>query len=307
MSKFIHNPVMLNEIIECLKVKPNGWYIDATFGRGGHTQAILDKLGPQGKLIAIDKDLDAIAYARQKYAHDARFQIYHACFSDIPKLLGNNAGKIDGILVDLGVSSAQLDDPSRGFSFRYEAKLDMRMDQSQKITAAEWLENATSKEISTVLKKYGEEVDAHRIAEKIIAARAVQPIETTKHLSDLISQVKVRYHKKKIHPATLSFQAIRIHVNKELDALNQLLSDAPNLLKKEGILAVMSFHSLEDRMVKRSFRKLVTPNLPKKLPIMEKAIQRPFDWHLKRAMPSSNECEINPRARSAVLRAIRKG
>ena len=302
----MHNPVMLNEVIQCLEVKPDGWYIDATFGRGGHTQAILNKLGPNGRLIAIDKDLDAIQHAKVAFAHDHRFEIYHGCFSDMPKILGNYAGKIDGILVDLGVSSAQLDDPTRGFSFRHEAKLDMRMDQTQNETAEQWLEKASSKDISTVLKRYGEEIDARRIAEKIITARAIQPIQTTKHLSDLISQVKVR-HKKKIHPATLSFQAIRIHVNQELQALDKLLNHAPHLLKRDGVLAILSFHSLEDRMVKHTFRKMVTPNLPKKLPIMEKAIEKAFDWHLKRSKPSLNECQINPRARSAVLRAIRKG
>lgn len=301
----MHNPVMLDEVIQCLEVKPDGWYVDATFGRGGHTQAILNKLGMHGKLIAIDKDLDAVQHAKDNFLHDPRFEIHHGCFSDIPKILGHYSGKIDGILVDLGVSSAQLDNPERGFSFRHEAKLDMRMDQTQTETAETWLETAPLKDISTVLKKYGEEIDAHRIASKIISARAIQPIQTTKELSDLISQVKIR-HKKKIHPATLSFQAIRIHLNKELQSLDSLLSGAPNLLKRKGVLAILSFHSLEDRIVKRTFRKLVTPDLPKKLPIMEKAIKKAFDWQLKRLKPSLNECQINPRARSAVLRAIRK-
>lgn len=306
MSKYKHTPVMLNEVMQCLSIKPDGWYVDATFGRGGHTQAILDQLGPNGRLIAIDKDLDAVSFAKETFGHDKRFMIYHGCFSDIPTILGDLRGQIDGILVDLGISSPQIDNPQRGFSFQKEACLDMRMDQSKGLTAKKWLEEASSKEISTVLRKYGEEIDARRIAEKIIEKRAIEPIETTKHLSELIVDVKKR-HKRKAHPATLSFQAIRMHVNQEIQALEDLLDKAPNLLKKEGVLAILSFHSLEDRLVKRNFKRLVTPNIPKKLPIMEKAIAKAYDWKLKRAKPSLNECHINPRARSAVLRAIRKG
>lgn len=306
MSKFSHKSVMLHEVIESLSIKPDGWYIDATFGRGGHTQAILDRLGPNGRLIAIDKDLEAVEFGKQTFGQDKRFKIYHACFSDIPKILGDYLGNIDGILVDLGVSSAQLDDPKRGFSFRYDADLDMRMDQTQSMTAKQWLASASPKDIKTVLKRYGEEIDAYRIAEKIVAKRAIEPIETTTQLSELIVETKKK-HKRKVHPATLSFQAIRIHVNQELQALQELLEAAPHILKKEGIMSVLSFHSLEDRMVKQSFKKWVTPNIPKKLPIMENAIKKAFDWQLKRARPSLTECEINPRARSAVLRAIRKG
>lgn len=306
MSKQKHMPVMLHEVMQCLNIKEDGWYVDATFGRGGHTQAILQQLGPNGRLFAVDKDLEAVHYARAQFGHDKRFMVFHGCFSELPSLLGELSGKIDGILVDLGVSSPQLDNPNRGFSFQKEAALDMRMDQTKSTSAKEWIANASSQEIKKVLRQYGEECDAHRIAEKIIQRRAITPIETTTQLSNLIVETKKR-HKRKTHPATLSFQAIRMHVNQEMQALQALLNDAPSLLSKQGVLAILSFHSLEDRMVKRNFRQLIADPFPKKMPILEKAIKKSYDWQLKRGKPSINECNVNPRARSAVLRAIRKG
>lgn len=305
MSTFHHKPVMLQEVIDCLTIKPNGCYIDATFGRGGHSQAILEKLGPDGQLIVFDKDHAAISHAKQHFHQDARLRVVHACFSEIEKLLAEYKGKIDGILVDLGVSSAQLDDPSRGFSFRYEAELDMRMDHRQEETAASFLAKATKKDLSSILRRYGEEIDANRIADKIIEKRILKPIETTKELTDVVQEAKARY-RKKIHPATQTFQAVRIHVNQELTALEAFLKQAPSMLNQEGVIAVISFHSLEDRMVKKCFNQLITPNIPRKLPILEKAIKKAYDWKVKRLKPSLAECKINPRARSATLRAIRK-
>jgi len=304
-NTYHHKPVMLQEVIECLRIKPNGRYIDATFGRGGHSQEILNQLGPEGQLIVFDKDHEAISHARNKFSEEPRLKVHHACFSKIEQIMAEYAGQIDGIIVDLGVSSAQLDDPDRGFSFRFNADLDMRMDHRQEETAASWLNKASKKEMAQVLRRYGEEIDAGRIAAKIIERRDLAPIKTTKDFTDVIQEAKVRF-RKKINPATQSFQAVRIHVNKEIEVLERFLEQAPSLLGPSGVMAILSFHSLEDRIVKRCFSRLVKPPLPKNMPILEDAIERPYDWQIKRVMSSEAECQVNPRARSAVLRAIRK-
>lgn len=308
-SDFVHQSVLLHESIEALAVKPNGIYLDATFGRGGHSRAILASLGSQGRLLALDRDPQAIQ-AAQALADEPRFQIFHCAFSN---LLGVTdelglTGQIDGILMDLGVSSPQLDDPERGFSFMRDGPLDMRMDTSKGQSAAQWLAEAELEDIVTVLKEYGEERFARRIAHAIVTTRDEQPLTRTRQLAELIDQA-VPFKDKHKHPATRSFQAIRIFINRELDEVASTLEHALKALRPGGRLAVISFHSLEDRLVKRFMRDQSRGRqVPAGLPLTEAELNVGKAMKLigKAIMPSAAELSLNNRARSSVLRVAEK-
>lgn len=299
-----HQPVLLAEVIANLAIKPDGIYVDATFGRGGHTQAILNQLGPNGRLFAMDKDPAAIAYANQRFATDKRFTIQHGSFANVENFLvkENVFGKVDGILLDLGVSSPQLDDPERGFSFMREGKLDMRMDSSHGIDAATWLATVPQDELAKVLWEYGEERFSRRIARAIVSARLQTPITTTTQLAEIVAAANPAWEKGK-NPATRSFQAIRIAINHELEDLENGLKQTLDSLKVEGRLLVISFHSLEDRLVKHFIQGHERgEQFPAGLPIKHENIN-PRMRRLGRAIkPSAQEIAQNPRARSAVLR-----
>lgn len=299
-----HSSVLLAEVIENLAIKPDGVYVDATFGRGGHAQAILEQLGPNGRLLAIDKDPEAVTYARENFADDPRFSIQHGTFAGLTKCVTAQhlVGKIDGILFDLGVSSPQLDDPDRGFSFKRGGKLDMRMDYSKGVDAASWLAKIDEKELADVLWKYSEERFSRRIAHSIVSVREDTPITTTSQLADIISKAIPTWQKGK-HPATRSFQAIRIAVNQELDDLELGLKQAIEVLNISGRLLVISFHSLEDRLVKHfMLHQERGDEIPAGLPIKHADIEVRFKRLGRAVKPSNKEIAINPRARSAILR-----
>lgn len=309
-----HVTVLLNEAVTGLSLKENGVYIDGTFGRGGHSRLILSRLSDNGRLIAIDRDPKAVAEAET--IKDPRFQIEHNSFSAILQIcerLGLN-GKIDGILLDLGVSSPQLDEAERGFSFMKDGPLDMRMDTTQGLSAAEWLQQVSAEDLAWVLKTFGEERFARKIAAAIVNYNksAVQnnekPLTTTTELANLIAQ-SVPFKDKHKHPATRSFQAIRIFINAELDELEKVLESALTVLAPQGRLSVISFHSLEDRIVKRFMRKQSKgEDVPKGLPLREDQIQRNQKLKIigKAIMPTKAEIDINPRSRSAVLRVAER-
>ena len=305
-----HSTVLLHETVEGLALKENGIYIDGTFGRGGHSRLILSKLADNGKLIAIDRDPKAVAEAKK--IQDPRFHIEHNTFSEILSICEKLGlvGKIDGILLDLGVSSPQLDDAARGFSFMKDGPLDMRMDNSQGLSAAEWLQQVSEQDLAWVLKTFGEERFAKKIAKAIVDYNksAVQNggecLTRTLQLAELIAQT-VPFKDKHKHPATRSFQAIRIFINAELDELEKVLASALAVLAPGGRLSIISFHSLEDRMVKHFMRKQSQGEaIPKGLPLREDQIQRNQRLKVigKAMMPSEDEIAQNPRARSAVLR-----
>lgn len=307
---FHHQPVFLVEAIENLLLSPDGLYVDATFGRGSHAQAILNLLSPNGRLIALDKDLDAFHYA-QEYFNDPRFKIFHASFSDMKIILQQEGcwEKVQGVLFDLGVSSPQLEDPSRGFSFTRDGPLDMRMDNSRGVSAKEWVNTVDEKTLSFVLLQYGEERFARRVAKAIIRERTLKPISTTKELAHIIVQALPAASKgiKGKHPATRSFQAIRIFINQELTELESGLQQAFDALAVKGRLAVISFHSLEDRIVKRfiqSYEKNVS--IPRDLPIRANVFSPRLKMIGKATKPSMKEIQLNPRARSAILRVAEK-
>ncbi|MBD1389950.1 16S rRNA (cytosine(1402)-N(4))-methyltransferase RsmH [Neiella sp. HB171785] len=303
-----HVTVLLHEAVDALAIKTDGIYVDATFGRGGHSREILSRLGPDGRLIAIDRDPQAIATAQQ--INDPRFSIQHGPFSHIHTYLEQREliGKVDGILFDLGVSSPQLDQADRGFSFLRDGPLDMRMDPTSGRNAAEWLAEAEADEISWVLKEFGEERFAWRIAKAIVAHRDDAPLTTTHQLADLIAKVSPKREKNK-HPATRSFQAIRIYINSELEEIRQALDGALDALANTGRLSVISFHSLEDRIVKQFIRhhSKGTPP-PRGLPLTEEQLKQslPLKAIGKAIKPSAREIEINSRARSSVLRIAEK-
>jgi 16S rRNA (cytosine1402-N4)-methyltransferase len=301
-----HISVLLPETIDGLAIKTDGTYIDGTFGRGGHSRQVLSQLGPQGRLFAIDRDPQAIAAAEQ-FANDPRFHISHCAFAQIAQVAAEQqiVGQVDGILLDLGVSSPQLDDAERGFSFMRDGPLDMRMDPTSGISAAEWLAKADVEDITFVLREYGEEKFAWKIANAIVNTRETAPLTRTSQLAALISATAPKSFKEKKHPATRSFQAIRIYINSELEQVNQALAAALQVLKPGGRLAVISFHSLEDRLVKQFMRKHSKPApIPKGLPLTDAQLQQKLDLKLigKAIMPSEQELAVNPRARSAVLR-----
>ncbi|MBI1194448.1 MAG: 16S rRNA (cytosine(1402)-N(4))-methyltransferase RsmH [Gammaproteobacteria bacterium] len=303
-----HTPVMLDEVLSALTVSTNAVCADLTFGRGGHSRAILSRLGPEGRLIVVDRDPEAIAEAKSLAATDSRVRVADAPFSRIKEIIAGIEGvdHLDAALLDLGVSSPQLDDAHRGFSFRADGPLDMRMDPRSGRSAAEWLATASAEDIAHVLWTFGEERYSRRIARAIVTARQQQAITTTMQLSDVVRKAIPRWEKTK-DPATRSFQAIRIFINRELEEIETALSDLISLLAPGGRLAVISFHSLEDRIVKRFFRRLVHGEaLPPGLPVSV-AEWNPVVRNLGRAQRASEaECSKNPRARSAVLRVVER-
>jgi 16S rRNA (cytosine1402-N4)-methyltransferase len=300
----VHETVLLREAVDGLAIKPDGIYVDGTFGRGGHSRAILSLLGPQGRLLAIDRDPTAIAVAQQM--DDPRFEIIHGTFSQIATYMDERGllGKVDGVLLDLGVSSPQLDDSERGFSFIKDGPLDMRMDNSSGQTAAEWLATAEVDEIARVLKEYGEERFARKIARAIVHDREEKPFLRTSQLASLIERITPNKEKHK-HPATRSFQAIRIEINQELKQIHEVLEGSMQVLASRGRLSVISFHSLEDRIVKQFMRlKSKGEPVPRGLPLTEAQLAGRCSLRTvgKALKPSSEEIEHNPRSRSSVLR-----
>ncbi|HEX2334037.1 MAG TPA: 16S rRNA (cytosine(1402)-N(4))-methyltransferase RsmH [Burkholderiales bacterium] len=292
----MHEPVLAREAIEALAVRPDGIYVDGTFGRGGHSRLILERLGPSGRLIALDRDPQAAEAARAII--DRRFSFFKAKFSELEMVPSG----VQGMLFDLGVSSPQLDDPARGFSFRHDGPLDMRMDPEAGMSAAEWLATAEEKEIGRVVRDYGEERFAKPIAAAIVAARRSEPIRRTKQLADLVARA-VRTREPGQDPATRTFQAVRIHVNRELEEVSLMLPKAVARLAPQGRLAVISFHSLEDRIVKRFMQSLARPQMPRGLPLRASEMPQPALRIVGRAQRASRqEITTNPRARSATLR-----
>lgn len=311
-QQFKHVTVLLDEAVNGLNIKPNGIYIDGTFGRGGHSRLILSQLGAQGRLIAIDRDPEAIKAAQA--IDDPRFMIKHGPFSAIAEYVEEEGltGKIDGVLLDLGVSSPQLDDPERGFSFMRDGPLDMRMDPTKGQSAQQWLMDAEADDIAWVLKTFGEERFAKRIARAIVERNhnpEEEPLTRTRHLAELIAKVSPMKDRHK-HPATRSFQAIRIYINSELEEIEKALEGAMNVLAPQGRLSVISFHSLEDRLVKRFIRKNSKgPSVPAGIPLTEAQIKDLGAAQLRdlgKMKPSENEIDENPRARSSVLRFAEK-
>ena len=307
-APLVHRSVLLREAVEALAIKPDGVYVDATFGRGGHSREILARLGPQGRLIALDRDPAAIAAGQALGDSDARFVLKHARFSEIGERLDELAvGPVDGVLLDIGVSSPQLDEAGRGFSFRFDAPLDMRMDTSRGETVAEWLGHASQLEIERVIKDYGEERFAHAIAKAVVAARSECSIATTRQFAALVEKA-VRTREPGQHPATRSFQALRIYINQELEELSLALPQCAARLAPGGRLVVISFHSLEDRIVKRFMRECTQPpQLPARLPVRAAEIASPLLRLVGKAVfPGDEEVAANPRARSAVMRVVEK-
>jgi len=300
-----HRPVLLDEALEGLNIRPDGVYVDGTFGRGGHAREILARLGGQGQLLAIDKDPGAVRVAREQLAGDERFSIVRGSFAMLGQLARDSgvAGRIDGVLLDLGVSSPQLDDPSRGFSFMKSGPLDMRMDPDTGVPASAWLQSASERELSEVLHTLGEERFHKRIARAIVAARAEAPIPTTDRLVEIVSAAVPTREPGK-HPATRTFQAIRIHINRELEDIERTLPQAVDVLAPGGRLVVISFHSLEDRIVKRFIRgeSRGEDRLPRGLPVTSAQVHNRLRPVGKAVRPGAAEVEANPRARSAVLR-----
>jgi 16S rRNA (cytosine1402-N4)-methyltransferase len=299
-----HQPVLLQEALEGLSLRDDGWYVDATYGRGGHSAEILARLGPEGRLLALDKDPDAVADARARLGQDPRFSVEHAGFEELRTIAAAKLprARVAGVLFDLGVSSPQLAEPARGFSFAHDGPLDMRMNNSSGPTAAEWLAAVPERELADALFRYGEEPRARKIAAAIVRARAAQPLTRTRELADLVAAHAGR-HTGRIHPATRTFQAIRVAINDELGALERGLSQALDLLEEGGRLVAISFHSLEDRIVKRFMAREARgdeayaglPNVPPharpRLKVLGKLVR-----------PTAIEVERNPRARSARMR-----
>ena len=301
-----HTTVLLNEAVDALAIKPDGIYVDGTFGRGGHSARILEQLGSQGKLIALDKDPAAVAVGSAW--HDARFQMVHSGFAQLTEVLRSQAiEKVDGILFDLGMSSPQLDDEQRGFSFRFDAPLDMRMDTSSGQTAAEWLATVDEDFLREVIRDYGEERFAAQIARALVAARQEQPVATTRQLSEIVARA-VRTREPGKNPATRTFQALRIYLNQELEEIARVLPQCVECLKPRGRIVAISFHSLEDRMVKRFLRDMAQGDkLPRNLPIRAAEIAKGKLKLIGRAIrAAAQEVAINPRARSAVMRVAER-
>ncbi len=306
MNAYQHQPVLLDEAVSSLNIQASGVYLDGTFGRGGHSRAIIARLTEQGRLLALDKDPEAVASGLEQLGDDPRFSIVQGSFADMDQVVHGwgVSGAVEGILLDLGVSSPQLDNPERGFSFMEDGPLDMRMDPTQGISAAQWLAEATEREMSRVFWEFGEERHGRRIARRIMMARQQQPLVRTSQLAGLIEKTIGRRERK--HPATRCFQAIRIHMNNELDELARGLEASIQQLRPGGRLVAISFHSLEDRLVKRTFRESARPgqvrrNIPEhpdwkpRLKLISKAVR-----------PSEQEVSVNPRARSAVMRVAEK-
>ena len=308
MTGSTHEPVLVNEVIDALSIKADGCYLDGTFGRGGHSQAILDSLGVNGRLLALDKDQQAVDHAQANFIADQRFQIFKSSFTKLDQILPPVLGaeKLDGAFFDLGVSSPQLDQPDRGFSFRHHGPLDMRMDRGSEESAATWLASAEMYELRKVFRQYGEERYAGRIAKKIVEVRDLEPIETTQQLADLITQIAPTREKGK-HPATRVFQAIRIRVNQELEELKLMLPAVLKWIKPGGRLVVISFHSLEDRIVKRFMRdEAKGDDFPIDLAVTHDMLNPSIKLISKATRPSAAEVARNPRSRSAVMRTAQR-
>lgn len=301
-----HVPVLLEETLEALAVKGDGFYVDATYGRGGHAEAVLARLGNRGTLLVIDRDPEAVACAREHIGRDPRVTVVHADFAALDTVLEAVGRQPDGILLDLGVSSPQLDTPGRGFSFQRQGPLDMRMDPGTGQSAAEWLAEVDERELAMVIARYGEERFARRIARAIVGARAVHPIADTAELARVVAAAVPRREPGK-HPATRTFQALRIHVNDELGQLERVLPRAMAALAPGGRLAVISFHSLEDRMVKRFLRDQSRDDPAwAGLPVVPEAARARLRLVGRAVFPGEEEVRRNPRARSAVLRAAER-
>ncbi|GEA60330.1 16S rRNA (cytosine(1402)-N(4))-methyltransferase RsmH [Vibrio comitans] len=313
-ESFKHVSVLLDESVDGLNIKPDGTYIDGTFGRGGHSRVILSKLGENGRLFSIDRDPQAIAEAAK--IDDPRFTIIHGPFSGMEGYAQERdlVGKVDGVLLDLGVSSPQLDDAERGFSFMKDGPLDMRMDPTSGTPVSQWLQDADVEDITWVIREFGEDKHAWRIAKAIVAYRENEenePLLRTGQLAKLISEAAPKSFKEKKHPATRSFQAFRIYINSELDEIATALNGAKNILAPEGRLSVISFHSLEDRMVKQFMRKESRgPQVPHGIPMTEEQIRALGSAAMKTVgkaiKPSVSELDVNIRARSSVLRIAEK-
>jgi len=301
-----HTTVLLHEAVEALAIKPDGIYVDGTFGRGGHSQLILEKLGAGGRLIALDKDPAAVTAGQA--ISDPRFIMVHSGFAHLAEVLrGLSVEKVDGVLLDLGMSSPQLDDKQRGFSFRFDAPLDMRMDTSSGQTAAQWLASVDEGLLGEVIRDYGEERFAKQIARALVAARQEQPIVTTHQLSEIVAKAVCTREPGK-NPATRTFQAIRIYLNQELEELAQVLPQCVDCLRPEGRIVIISFHSLEDRMVKHFLRDMAQGDkLPHKLPIRAADVPKGRLRLLGKAVRAApQEVAANPRARSAVMRVAER-
>lgn len=303
MSQAEHVSVLLEESVAALAIKPDGTYLDGTFGRGGHSRAILRSLSNSGRLIAFDKDPQAESSAEQ-FSEDPRFEFVRASFAEISSRV--EASELDGILLDLGVSSPQLDNAERGFGFSDDGPLDMRMDTRAGMTAAEWLATAPEADIADVIKTYGEERFAKRMASAIVKARAESPITRTKQLATIVAEANPKWEPHK-HPATRAFQAIRIFINRELEDLEVALGHTVDALSEGGRLVVISFHSLEDRIVKRFMRDQARgQQLPKHVPVIDSDTGKTLNLVGKALKPSTDEVQRNPRSRSAIMRVAER-
>jgi len=303
-TEFRHTPVLLNETLQGLKIRSDGVYVDCTFGRGGHSRAILEQLEENGRLLAFDKDPDAIAAVDEKLLDDPRFTLVHGSYTKLEETVKamKLTKKVNGVFLDLGVSSPQLDDASRGFSFMRDGDLDMRMDNSHGMTAAEWLNLASAEEIANVIYEYGDERFSRRIARVIVEQRKEAPITRTIQLADLVASTIPSREKNK-HPATRTFQAIRIFINRELEELDAVLTQAMNVLSVNGRLLVISFHSLEDRLVKRFMRDQSRGvDIPREIPVTHDVFKPKLTIIGKPVRSQPDDIKNNPRARSAVLR-----
>ncbi len=303
-----HETVLLEAAVEALLCAPDGVYVDGTFGRGGHSQRILQRLNEQGRLLAFDKDAAAVRVALERFGADSRFEIVQRSFADLREVVEQRglAGKLSGVLLDLGVSSPQLDDAQRGFSFVHDGPLDMRMNPQEGISAAQWLAEASEQEIADVIYRYGEERFSRRMAKAIVARRQVAPITGTLELAEIIKQANPAWEKHK-HPATRAFQAIRIHVNRELEDLQSVLAQALDLLRPGGRLVVISFHSLEDRIVKQFINEQARgDDFPAGVPIPFADLNPRLRKLGKAVKADASEVAANPRSRSAIMRVAEK-
>lgn len=300
-----HTPVLLREAVDALNVRPEGVYVDGTFGRGGHSRAILARLGPAGRLVAFDRDPAAIRVARE--VGDARLTVVHSAFSAFAERLDElGVARVDGVLLDLGVSSPQLDEAERGFSFRLDGPLDMRMDTSTGPTAEEWIAEASEAQLAEVIRDYGEERFAKQVAKAIVAAREQRPLRTTRELAEVVAKA-VKKREPGQDPATRTFQALRIFLNRELEELSLVLPRCAERLAPGGRLAVISFHSLEDRMVKRFMRDHARTDVPEGVPLRASELPEPPLRLVGRAVRAGEEeVTVNPRSRSAVLRVAER-
>lgn len=303
----LHHTVLREEAVQALVTDLDGIYVDGTFGRGGHSRSVLDMLSDSGRLLGVDKDPAAEKVAQQLAASDGRFAFYHGSFADVPACLAErDISAVNGILLDLGVSSPQLDEGERGFSFTHDGPLDMRMDTTRGETAAQWLNRAEESDIAYVLKAYGEERYARRIAAAIVAERQERPLETTGQLAEVVKVANPRWEKHK-HPATRAFQGVRIHINQELMDLQRLLDSALDNLICGGRLVILSFQSLEDRMVKRFMRDQARGDeIPAGVPVLDSALNKRVKIIGKAVKASAEEVASNPRARSVVMRVAEK-